>query len=259
MNPDAEISPRKTRKGRELQVIAVPRRQGDRFGASIRGQSPIFFRVHSRSSWTNFLVFLWLSWVLAIAGCAGSPPSNFFTLRPLPAADGHGAVSGGTIGLGLGPVTFPSFLDRPQIVSRDGNNRLTLDEFNRWGGTLQDDFLRVWSENLAYLVGTSRILIFPTEVRFPLDFRITADVLTFEGTPTGEAVLKVRWAVLDPRLEQTLAARVTSYRQPLRQPADQAALIAAMSAALGAFSEDVAAVLRSLPKPTGPPGPSPLY
>jgi hypothetical protein len=54
------------------------------------------------------------------------------------------------------------------------------------GGTLQDDFLRVWSENLAYLVGTNRILIFPTEVRFPLDFRITADMLTF-GTPAGGA------------------------------------------------------------------------
>ena len=202
---------------------------------------------------------LCLAWVLAIAGCAASPPSNFFTLRPLPAADRPGAVTGAGIGIGLGPVTFPGFLDRPQIVSRDGNNRLSLDEFNRWGGTLQDDFLRVWSENLSYLVGTSRILIFPTSVRVPLDFRITADVLTFEGTPAGEAVLKVRWAVLDPRLEQALAVRETSYRQPLGPPADRAALIAAMSAALGAFSEDVAAVLRSLPKPVPPPTPPPLY
>ncbi len=108
-------------------------------------------------------------------------------------------MTGGTLGIGLRPVTFPGFLDRPQIVSRDGNNRLTLDEFNRWGGGLQDDFLRVWSKNLAYLVDTSRILIFPTEVHFPLDFRITANVLTF-GTPAGEALLKVRWAVLDSRL-----------------------------------------------------------
>ena len=24
-----------------------------------------------------------------------------------------------------------------------------MDEFNRWGGTVQDDFLRVWGENLS--------------------------------------------------------------------------------------------------------------
>ena len=226
---------------------------------AVIGDGAVVGRAARHVKRTHFSLCWWLAWVLAVAGCAGSPPSNFFTLRPLPAADGHAAVTGGTLGIGLGPVTFPGFLDRPQIVSRDGNNRLTLDEFNRWGGTLQDDFLRVWSENLAYLVGTSRVLIFPTEVRFPLDFRITADVLTFEGTPAGEAVLKVRWAVLDPRLEQTLAARETSYRQPLRPPADQAALIGAMSAALGAFSEDVAAVLRGLPKPTAPPAVPPLY
>ena len=202
---------------------------------------------------------LCLAWVLAIAGCAASPPSSFFTLRPLSAADGRGAVTDGTIAIGLGPVTFPGFLDRPQIVSRDGSNRLTLDEFNRWGGTLQDDFVRVWSENLTYLLGTSRVLIFPTEVRFPLDVRIAADVLTFEGTATGEAVLKVRWALLDPRLEQALAVRETSYRQPLRPPRDQAALIAAMSAALGVFSQEVAAAVRALPKPAAAPVVPPLY
>ncbi len=191
--------------------------------------------------------------------CAHSPPSNFYTLRPLAAADGRGATTGGVIGIGLGPVTFPTFLDRPQIVTRDQNNRLSVDEFNRWGGTLQDDFLRVLSENLGYLVGTSRIVTFPSEVRYPLDFRVTADVLTFEGTPGGEAVLKVRWAVLDPRLEQALAVQEGSYRQPLAPPADQAALIAALSAALGAFSEDVAATLRTLPRAVAPPSPSPLY
>ncbi|MBS1201851.1 MAG: hypothetical protein H6R22_360, partial [Chromatiaceae bacterium] len=110
---------------------------------------------------------------LGILGCASSPPSSFYTLSPLPAAQGRASLADGAIGIGLGPVTFPVFLDRPQIVTRDPANRLALDEFHRWGGTLQDDFLRVWSENLSHLVGTSRIVIFPSEVRYPLDFRVT--------------------------------------------------------------------------------------
>jgi uncharacterized protein len=202
---------------------------------------------------------LGLLWALAVAGCANSPPSTFYALSPLPAGPGPGGIAGGAIGIGLGPVTFPTFLDRPQLVSRDTTNRLVVDEFNRWGGTIQDDFLRVWSENLAQLVGTSRIVIFPSEVRYPLDFRITADVLAFEGTPGGEAVLRVRWAILDPGLDHVLAVHENTYRRRLRAPADQSALIAAMSAALGAFSEDVAVAVRALPKPAPPSTPSPLY
>lgn len=204
-----------------------------------------------------------------VAGCASSPPARFYALSPLPAAVGRAAPTGGELAIGLGPVSFPAFLDRPQIVTRDPGNRLALDEYHRWAGTLQDDFLRVWGENLSYLIGTSRVVIFPSEVRYPLDFRIAADVLAFEGTPAGEAVLKVRWAVLDPFLEQALAVYEGAYRQPVRgvrapglppdAPPDESALIAAMSAALGEFSEDVAAAVQGLPKPVQAPQPGPLY
>ncbi len=146
-------------------------------------------------------------------------------------------------------MTFPVFLDRPQIVSRESVNRLAIDEFQRWGGTLQDDFLRVWSENLALLLGTSRILIFPSEVRYPLDYRISADILAFEGTADRQALLKVRWSVLDPGLNQVLSVRETTYRRPLEAPGDRNALIAALSATLADFSRDVATVTQALPRP----------
>lgn len=230
-----------------------------------------------RHRWTLGSVprFALLAAALALlAGCAGSPPSRFYALSPIPEAGGQGTLAGGSLGIGLGPVSFPAFLDRPQIVSREAPNRLALDEFQRWGGTLQDDFLRVWSENLAFLLGTSRVVVFPSEVRYPLDFRIVADVLAFEGTAQGDAVLKVRWSVLDPYLEKVLAMRETAYRQPIqgsapatpsassaaqRVPPDRSALIAAMSACLGALSRDVAEVVRGLPKPVRPASPGPAY
>jgi uncharacterized lipoprotein YmbA len=208
------------------------------------------------------------------SGCGSTPESHFYTLAPMPAARRPAPLAGGPLALGLGPVSFPAFLDRPQIVYRDSDNRLSLDELNRWGGTLQDDFLRVWSENLSYLLGTSRIVVFPTEVRYPLDFRIAATVLAFEGTPDGEAVLKVRWSVLDPFLEKPVASHEGTYRQPLAPQAprqggglgaaggavpDRSALIAALSAALGELSQDVARVIAALPKPTEPPKDAPLY
>ena len=211
-----------------------------------------------------------------LTACATSPPSRFYLLTPLPEADRRNSdIRGGDLSIGIGPVVFPQFLDRPQLVVRDGSNRLDLEEFNRWGGTLQDDFLRVWGENLGYLLDTSRILIFPSESRAPIDFRITAEVVNFEGRQGGDAILKVRWAVMDPRLEQTLASRDDLYRCPIQpMPAvadsdqaqsaglmatgddrDSEAMVAAMSRCLGRFSRDVAEVLEALPKPQPPPLP----
>lgn len=215
---------------------------------------------------------------LLTASCASSPPSRFYTLTPLPeAAQRSVEISGGALAIGIGPVVFPQFLDRPQLVVRDGANRLALEEFNRWGGTVQDDFLRVWGENLAYLLDTSRILIFPSESRMPLDFRVTAEVVSFEGRADAEAVLKVRWSVMDERLQRALASREDVYRCPVRggeapeqagpgiglsggagvglSPQRSEAIVAAMSRCLGRFSEDVATVIRALPKPAPPDRP----
>ncbi|MBK1720713.1 PqiC family protein [Thiocystis violacea] len=200
--------------------------------------------------------FLLGSCALMLLGCASTPPSTFYTLSPLPPTAQTPPSASAGLGIGLGPVTFPVFLDRPQIVSRESDNRLAVDEFHRWGGTVQDDFLRVWSENLAVLLGTSRIIVFPSEIRYPLDFRVAADVLAFEGTADGQALLKVRWTVLDAGIDQVLRVQERSYRQPMAPPGDESAMIAALSASLGDFSRDVAQTLQALPRPPQSPNPT---
>lgn len=187
-----------------------------------------------------------------LGGCASTPPASFYSLSPLPRTDAVAAPERDALSLGLGPVSFPAFLDRPQIVSRTSANQLELDDFNRWGGTLQDDFVRVWGENLGQLLGSHRILVLPSEIHYPLDFRVSADVLAFEGMPDGQAQLDVRWSVLDAESAQVIAVHQGSYRQRLAPPGDKGALIAALSAVLGDFSRDVAATLRELPRPRRP-------
>ena len=56
--------------------------------------------------------------------------------------------------IGVGPITVPKYLDRPQIVTRSGRNQLALGEFDRWAEPLQDNVLRVLAENLAFLIPT---------------------------------------------------------------------------------------------------------
>ncbi|NVZ08318.1 membrane integrity-associated transporter subunit PqiC [Allochromatium humboldtianum] len=192
---------------------------------------------------------------IGLPGCASTPPSNFYTLAPIPAFEAKPSSVGREgrddrleeeLAIGLGPVTFPLFLDRPQIVSRASANRLAIDELERWGGTLQDDFLRVWSENLALLTGSSRILILPSEIRYPLDVRLSAEILAFEGTAEGQAELRVRWSVLEPNLDQVLLARESRYQRAIAQPGDTQALLAALSLTLADFSREVAEALRHI-------------
>ncbi len=239
----------------------------------LKGESATSERASARSSGARG----WIGWIgaaLILVGCASTPPSHFYTLTPIPDAVGRaGTIATDGIAVGLGPVTFPQFLDRPQLVTRDGTNQLTVDEFHRWGGTVQDDFLRVWGENLSALLGTSRVALFPSESRMPLDFRVLAEVIAFEGTAQSEAVLKVRWTVTDERRTRSFVAREDAYRCPITPSptvgagagrdagaaatARNAAIVAAMSRCLGDFSRDVAAVLGTLPKPK-PPQPPPI-
>jgi uncharacterized lipoprotein YmbA len=197
-------------------------------------------------------------WIFAailvlLGGCASSPPASFYTLTAMRAPPESGGPPNAALGVGLGPVTFPQFLDRPQIVTRDAGNRLSIDEFQRWGGTIQDDFLRVWIENMSTLLGTTSVFAFPNEVRYPLVFRVTADVLAFEGTSDGQAELRIRWMVLDHQNDQILRVEESRYQRSVTEPGDENALVAALSELLGDFSRDVAATLRAQPQPRPSP------
>lgn len=198
-----------------------------------------------RAIWSWLTVSAMVPAVVVLGGCASTPPSTFYTLSALPTDE---QIPADGLAIGLGPVSLPVFLDRPQIVSRETDNRLKVDELHRWGGTVQDDFLRVWSENLALLLGTSRILIFPSEIRFALDFRIAAEVLAFEQGADGQAVLRVRWMVMDGRTDEVLLVRQQTYRERIAAPGDTNAMLAALSATVGDFSKDVASALRALPR-----------
>lgn len=190
-----------------------------------------------------------LSAVLLLAGCATTPPSSFYVLSP--AVPAGAAVGGDGPAIGLGPFDLPEYLDRPQLVARAGPTELSLDELHRWGGSLQEDFLRVLGENLAYELDTSRVLLAPGEVRFPLDYRVVGDVIAFEGRHPSEAVLKVRWVILDPHRDQPLATGERVYREPVAGEGVPA-LVDAMSGALAAFSRDLAGEIRGLPRPRPP-------
>ncbi len=85
-----------------------------------------------------------------LAGCRSSAPQiEFYTLNSLsPETEKANPTDAAlNIAVGVGPVEIPQALDRPQIVTRTGPNKITLDEFHRWASPLREDFARVLAEN----------------------------------------------------------------------------------------------------------------
>ena len=101
--------------------------------------------------------------LLALAGCASTPPTQFYVLPSLAGSDTAplSAADSRDLTIGVGPVTLPPYLDRPQIVTNTSRAKLTLAEFDQWAAPLHDIFSRALAENLALLIPTDRVLLHP--------------------------------------------------------------------------------------------------
>jgi uncharacterized lipoprotein YmbA len=191
------------------------------------------------------LFALVLAALLSMAGC-GSQPTRFYTLAPLSASAANSAASGTGLAVGLGPVDLPKSMDRPQIVTRSGANELVLGEFDRWAEPIQDNVIQVLAENLALLLPTQKVLLYPWSRSTELDYQVVARVVRFDRAAGGDAALKVRWSVLSPASGgNELLARESNYAQRPAGP-DYKATVEAMNQALNDFSRDVAAAVAGL-------------
>jgi uncharacterized lipoprotein YmbA len=180
---------------------------------------------------------------LLLAGCVGStPPARFFTLTPEIDESERGSFYIGIDTVGVGPIELPRYLIRPQMVSRAEGNRLVVDEFARWGDTLDLQLGRTVTQNLSLLCEDTLILPFPWRTDFEPDLRIIADVTRFEAIDTGVVHFDLRWAVTNVTTREAVSIHDSNYRSGV-DPSDPASIAMAMSEAVAQFSREAAAAL----------------
>ena len=176
-----------------------------------------------------------------LAGCASSQQAQFYTLSPVPAPP---AAPLAGCSVSVGPVSVPDVVDRQQIVVRTGPNQVTMDEFNRWASPLRGDIARVVAENLASMLGTPQITVFPQTPAAGADYRVAIDVLRFDSAPGGAATLDALWTVRSAKPEALRSGR-TALSEPA-QGGGYNALVAAHSRARGKMSTDIATSIREM-------------
>jgi len=187
---------------------------------------------------------------LIVAGClGGGPQTQFYTLGALDPGETIAVASRPELGLAVGPLEFPRYLDRPEIVTRDGAHGLSLSNANRWAGSLRTDVLRVVADDLGRLLGTPRVVAFPNEPTFRLDYRVLLDIREFEGVPGESVALRARWTIVSPDDGSALAVEEVHVVEPTAS-ASFGDLVAAQRAALGTMTREIAEMLVALPAST---------
>jgi uncharacterized lipoprotein YmbA len=186
---------------------------------------------------------------LLLAGCGSSTPRvEFYTLNPIPGMQGqvNTTESDQKLSIGVGPVEIPEILDRPQIVTRSGPNKLNVDEFHRWAGRMDESFAQVLAENISLLLGTDQVAVYPWQTDFKPRYRIALKIRYFEGQWGKDVLLEAIWSVSSRQSQQTHTVRKSVINEPLSTEADYEALVAAQSRAIAQLSREIVQEIQNL-------------
>jgi uncharacterized protein len=192
--------------------------------------------------WFQILMISGSLCLFAIMGCVGStPPSKFYLLNSINTGGSVSAVSQEGSGpvVGIGPVTIPDHLDRPQIVVRPSPNKLELADFDKWAGSLKSNIERVVAENLSVLLNTDRVFIYPWGESVPTNYQVALAVVRFDGIIGGQVELKARWTLSSGDEQNVVVIKQSRFSESV-DGSGYDAFVAAQSRALEALSREIA-------------------
>ena len=188
--------------------------------------------------------------VLAVLiGCGTTAPSRLYTLTSLTSSGGetHVFTNAYRLSIEVGPVQLPKYLDRPQIITRLSPNKIQTADFDRWAEPLEDNVLRVLVENLSYLLWDDHIAVFPWAGSTSANYRVSVNIIRFDGQLGGDVFLMAGWAIHDIENNSTRLAKRSSLKTPSGHPSYDA-MVSSKSRLLTDLSQEIAEGIRTMDK-----------
>jgi uncharacterized lipoprotein YmbA len=177
---------------------------------------------------------------LALGACRlprESQAPRYWMIAPI---EGTRPASGIERSVGVGPVEFPEYLDRHNLVRRTGSNELHVAEFELWGQSLRQNFTQVLGRNLEILVPGVAAVSFPWKgPGVDLAYRLVVQVDRFDAGPDDHVALDAVWALHEGMSARWIAGGHTDIRVPVRGRG-YAAIVSAMSQAVAELSREIA-------------------
>ena len=175
----------------------------------------------------------------ALSGCGTSPPTRFYILNDIAPTAQPSAISR-RIAVRVEPLVIAPELDRPELVTRSGPNRVHVAGLERWAAPLPGQIRRVISDDLAARLPPG-LVANPDEPSTSEPRRsLTIAIEEFYGDDRCAVSLRAGWSLTSPQ------GNVLHGSEQVQIPASapcSGELPAAMSRALGVLSDRLAQVI----------------
>ncbi|TFW30312.1 PqiC family protein [Duganella callida] len=179
--------------------------------------------------------------VLALAGCASSPPEHFYSLSngmgvaPTPAARAAYYVE-------IPAVTVPQQVARSQLLVTTGSGRMDLLEQERWASPPAAEIQQALSLAVTGELGTVDVFRTPAPEKATV-YRISTNIQRFESAPGRYALIDAVWSVRQVGSTAVLTCRSTA-QEPVGAGYDD--LVAGHRRAITRVAADIAKAVRAL-------------
>jgi uncharacterized protein len=206
----------------------------------------------------HFKVFnaapLILAFGITLNGCSVLSPqqdhTRYFVLTPKAAVSTSDPLASqsrsSAITIGLGPVSIPPYLERPEVVTRLSDTEFSVSDWDRWGEPLEVSVSRVLQQDLAAENPAFQIVPFPWPSKTPIDYRISVDFQRLERTANGQAEVQATWSI------RTGAGKLVQNGHSMFADvagSDQRSASAALSGGIARVSGDIAQALTKYSQP----------
>ena len=194
----------------------------------------------------NYRAVVILAAGVAVSCLGSSPKVSLYTMKAVSDLPAASAPDG--LAIGVGPIRVPRYLDRPEWVTRPSSSisRLEVDDFRHWAGGFSSNVLSALAEGLGAKLGTQRVVVYPVQAAFPLDYRISVDFQAFEGVGGELLELRAGWVIRTGSGERGPWSGQSAIRRPIASGGPDA-LVAAHDEALDLLADAIAAQIKGLP------------
>jgi uncharacterized lipoprotein YmbA len=195
-----------------------------------------------------------LALMLLLSGCTVLAPqkdeTRFFVLMPVQDGTTPSPPAGAAwepVAIGLGPITIPPYLNRPEVVTRISDSELKVSDTNRWGESLDTNVTRVLAADLSSQLATQQVVSYPWRLSTPMDYAVSVAFQRFERTGDGHVVIVANWTIRNGKDEKIIQTGTTWINDP--SGPDDASAAQALSRGLAQVSHDIAQAIASHPLP----------
>ena len=197
---------------------------------------------HSNHS-TLKLIFSTLILATMLTSCFGSGGekviTKYYLIDPVD-FEALNFISDKPLAIEIIDVHIPQYLERFQIATRVGKNRLKFSESNQWGENLRKNLMRTLSRNLSRLLSTQDIGTPLNRSSSSPEYRVQLYIEQFESDVDHKVRLSARWQISGKQSSKPLGVYNQDVVSPVIEDNDYEQMVTIMRQLYGELSRKIA-------------------